>query len=266
MLRKLTKYQMRASAKILLIAYLAVIVVGILIGLVIEPGMLREDGVPTVAALTSIVSFFLYFMVIGGVTFSFYIYIGIRFYRNMYSNEAYLTHTVPVKPASLLNAHVITGTIWSIILIAAIFLSLLGMAGGAGIMDKIPSAKELLAYYDVSGITALLYILQYLIVGSLSGILLIYLSVCIGSLFAPHKVLASIVAYILLNIFMQLLSILVVILSSAFRNIFLMSINDVYPPKEFLSIMTGVEILAVVQIAVCWIVSRIIVSKHLNLE
>ena len=40
------------------------------------------------------------------------IIIAVRFYKNTYSDEGYLTHTLPVKRGTLLLAKVIAGTIW----------------------------------------------------------------------------------------------------------------------------------------------------------
>ena len=83
-----------------------------------------------------------YFLILGFDCFFWYypaylccfatsIIIAVHFYKSTYSDEGYLTHTLPVKKGTLLFAKVIAGTIWCIIDIIGLFAAIYIAASGA---------------------------------------------------------------------------------------------------------------------------------------
>ena len=46
----------------------------------------------------------MYVLLLVGVNFGILIYLGVRFYKTMYTDEGYLTHTLPVESTSCLSA------------------------------------------------------------------------------------------------------------------------------------------------------------------
>ena len=93
MLGKLTKYEFKATARVLLPAYLALLLVTVLgkVLLAVPPVQEALNG--------AIAGFFvvIYMLMIMGVLFlTFFISVQ-RFYKNLLGDEGYLMHTLPVK-------------------------------------------------------------------------------------------------------------------------------------------------------------------------
>ncbi len=64
-----------------------------------------------------------YFIMVIGVTFGVYIYLAIQFYKSTYSDEGYLTHTLPVSPRQILISKISMIAIWECITFIGILLS-----------------------------------------------------------------------------------------------------------------------------------------------
>lgn len=53
------------------------------------------------------------------------IYLAVRYYRSMYSNEGYLTHTLPVTPNQLLLSKMINFSIWELLSVICIVFNIM---------------------------------------------------------------------------------------------------------------------------------------------
>lgn len=80
---------------------------------------------------------FIYVVMLSGVMFAQMIYFGVRYYGSMFSDQGYLTHTLPVKPEELLISKVFTAGGWTLLLnLLLIVLScILIIAGVCGAVD-----------------------------------------------------------------------------------------------------------------------------------
>ncbi len=71
-------------------------------------------------------SFLLFFLIIMGVSFGTFIVITVRFYKNLFSDEGYLTRTLPVTSGQHLLSKTIAGSIWGsldmILLLASFYI------------------------------------------------------------------------------------------------------------------------------------------------
>ena len=67
-----------------------------------------------------------YILILSGLSMILTIYFAIRFYKNLYTDEGYLMHTLPVKPWMLIVSKLTIGTIWfyliDLLLVGAITL------------------------------------------------------------------------------------------------------------------------------------------------
>lgn len=130
MLFKLLKYDLRALYKywwICAILSLGLSAVGGLsynmISTKISTLSLSLDAFMTVSiVISSIVGIFLSIVGISGFMFATEIFVFIRFYKHFFSDEGYLTFTLPVKRSSLLNSKIISAFIVHLSTIAVIAL------------------------------------------------------------------------------------------------------------------------------------------------
>ena len=123
MLGKLMKYDMRYMARILPWVYLGSIVLSIFCSAVIIMLPAKIIGIVDVitALFPALCTMAAYAIIIMTV-----VVIIMRVYRSLYSDEGYLTFTLPVKNSKIIDSKILTGAIWtSFSLIAAVIVSTL---------------------------------------------------------------------------------------------------------------------------------------------
>lgn len=136
-----------------------------------------------------------------------------RFYKNFFTDQGYLTFTLPVKTSSLLLSKFFMTVVWSLYNTAAMLffyglLYIFGMAPKGKILNlEIFEELEALFYNlfrsignDASLGLFIAEVFICIIVAAVSSIFIIFLSITIGSIIAKkHKLLASFGFYYILN-------------------------------------------------------------------
>lgn len=133
----------------------------------------------------------------------------VRFYKNMVSDEGYLTFTLPVKVEELVLAKFLVAIVWQLITIvmcvASVFLVFVpGHIEIKVLMDGISSlmsqARTLLPVFCLT-----------LIATMVCQIMLYYLSMAVGQLFGNYKIVASVIAYCIIYFAMELVPLLMLL-------------------------------------------------------
>lgn len=211
MLAKLIKYEMKATSRILVPLYLILFFMSIVNRFIFK---MSDDGkvlglFNQFMVLTYILSIFIVLI----VTF---IYMIVRFYRNLLTDEGYLMFTLPVKTHQHITSKLLVTIFWSIISFAAVLLSLfIAFATvdsipliSSGIKEAIESmSNELGGNWIMMSIELLIMF----ILGIISNILFIYVSIAVGQLFGKHKIIGSFAAYIIIYTALQFLMMLLLI-------------------------------------------------------
>lgn len=266
MLGKLFKHQMKSVSKVLIIIHAALLLFGIVLGIA-APSLTVSTSSLSIFELMFIISMTLYIFILIGVMYTTHILLAIRFYRNMFTSEGYLTHTLPVKPGTLLFSHILTFSVWYMICMLVILLSgaflVIGAGGVSELTKLICSLPE---YFNTNMFMVIFWILQYLIIGAVSSATMIYASITIGSLFAPHKVIASIVTYIIFYAIIQISTMILMMASPTMRSVMFVQYSVAGITKEIFHILLWSELELILFTAAFWITSHIILTKHLNLE
>ena len=209
MLKKLLKYEFKATARTYGGMYLALLAASVLFG-----GSVRRwngtnsDTYSTLVGLLSLV----YTAVIIGTVVVTIMTIVQRFYRNLLGREGYLMHTLPVTPAQLILSKLISSMVWLLCSILVIALSLgvfflCGMLNVNGIFSDWASAvrdfrqlADILQHVlNVSGFMLLLTAIEWLAT-LVCSILCLYTACMIGHQFKQHFALVGIAAFVILNI------------------------------------------------------------------
>ena len=222
-------------------------------------------------------SLVLYIFSLFALTITVFVYFVVRFYRNMYTNEGYLMHTLPVKSWELLFSKGLVFFIWTLLSALVMIFSVLllvltavstidGVALStiwANLRAELPTLsaewKEIFGfgfggYFATMAVSALISIVY--------SILMIYTSISIGQLFHKFKILASFIAYACINFVVQLLTSLfqVPLMATGFdENI--NEIGNVFSTTIWLALALS-AVLAVVYA----FVTNYIMSKKLNLD
>ena len=230
MLGKLFKHEFRRIGKVaglLLAVFVGVTFVGAiylvspLFHSIIEAGSGSGMTFTIVSGILAILGLLSYALMLIGLSFGFIIYLGFRFYRSMYSDEGYLTHTLPVKASHLIIVKIVTGGIWMLIMTVALyvlvsFLVVLGYAQmkGIGVFDVITFFKELYALMvdllkevvDVEVSASGIMILCMMLISPFATLSILFGALTLGQYSWKNKGLMGIVAFIGVRIAMTIFS------------------------------------------------------------
>jgi hypothetical protein len=221
MLGKLIKYEFKATTRYFLPLYFALICVSFMGGITLKLG----SDYRFLSAIGGLIMFayVLLAMAIAGISFFIIIY---RFYKNLLSEEGYLSFTLPVTPHTHIINKLIVSAIWQTLSVAVILLSIgiivINLEGYSAFSNAINEIGSLFsAAYAEIGFHLIIYIIEFsilMLLSLLTSILMIYASIALGHLNHSHKILSSFAAYIAISFLLQIITVLIPILASIFVN------------------------------------------------
>jgi len=202
MLRKLMKYEFKATGRIMLPLYGALIGFAIINKIFIgtsfnEVNMDFLGGIP--ATITMMGYFVTMIAVLAGTLF-----ITVqRFYKNLFGDEGYLMNTIPVKSSQNIVNKLIVSMVWTIIsgLIAATTTFIIAYEPDA--FKEI--IREFKSIYYVIGLN-IIGIIELMILGIVSlahQVMMLYASLSIGQLFKSKKLLGAFAGFMIISIVQQ---------------------------------------------------------------
>lgn len=272
MLGKIIKHEFKDTYKIMLAVYAAYCLLTI-IGSCTSYALAKGYSEPNVLTVSVIAFYVISSIAVYVATF---VYICIRYYKTMYSAQGYLTHTLPVKGITVFNGKLIVSTVWMIVSIILLIISVFFFVNAA---SQGEAWNSLTRYswtefnrrmYEEIGITFTPFFFWFLfeaILGTVVINLWIFTSFAIGQLSDKHKVALSVVAGMVLYFAFQIFELVETI--SAVRDS-AGSLNIQSGTEEYAMfmdhMMTSVLILSIVTCAVMYAACTIINKKKLNLE
>lgn len=207
MLKKLFIYEWKETWK--LVALLNLIVIGVT---AIGVFLLSMDGWQNMddryAAVLGTIYGIVYIIAIFALSIAVGVYFYIRFFKNFYSDEGYLMHTLPVTKHDLILSKAFVASIWSLISSVVIAVSVALIINALAMMDGQNIWAEISKEIAKAGVQKELTIIGILVVismiaGSFAGVMSGYVAVSIGQLFPKMKILASIGAFVLISFAIQ---------------------------------------------------------------
>ena len=232
------------------------------------------------ATTISVFSIILYIILLAGTVYALLIYIAVRFYRTMYTDEGYLLHTLPVTKHQILISKLLVSSIWLLITYIAMVVSVFSFItfimeavspGSVGqMMSYLPGLfdelwKELgnlsgkdqieMAYLITSMFLSLLVSIP-------AGIITIFGAISLGQLFSKHRVLMAILCYVGINIVMSIIG--NVIRSISYTGIYLYDYEQGL--GYLLTLLNSSLVRGLLEGAGFYLLSYFIASKKLNME
>lgn len=138
------------------------------------------------------------------------VYLGIRFYKNLYTDEGYLMHTLPVRPWMLVVSKALTGVLWSYLSSVLAFFSMMPV-----FIIALPKmvyltnadlsllSEILTGFIGKSPLNLIFFFIPYMLSGCAFTVLVLYAAISLGQLFNRHKVLASLLCFVGLQALMS---------------------------------------------------------------
>lgn len=252
----------------------------------------NNSAAMTFMDLMAIVVLITYFVTIIISAYAIMIYFAIRFYKNLYTDEGYLTFTLPVTQNNLILSKTLISAFWNffatILMLGSMFLLLYvfmrTMISGAEwaevsqvFGDMSPAINDVFVKYAGLPTWGIIIVFVLIILsGSFSGMLLIYLCISIGQLFRKHKVAASIIAYLVVTTLVQTITsiALLPVTFGMMLDLEMMESSMLASPMEavfapFASMMPLYYFslaLAIVQSIACYFICIFIAKRKLNLD
>lgn len=247
----------------------------------------RSNFGVNVLNIASVFTLLLYAMMLVAVSVGIIAFLGVRFYRTMYTDEGYLTHTLPVTEGQLLFTKTLISGIWILLINIGIILSVY-MLMLFMISAILPAGyslsdfwEEFWRIYREEGLEELVLIFERelginfrgyfvfsiisMILGAFTSIITLFGAISLGQLFTKHRVLMAIVSYIGISMVKGICNSLVEgIITGAYAGSISKAPNAV---GSYLNTNLIVSlILSIVFAAVLYLVSWLINTKKLNME
>lgn len=193
MLKKLLKYEIKATGRIFLPMY-ALLIVLALINKFFYSVNVDYLAIPQILTMTAFVA------IIVGIFLMTLVVTIQRFNKNLLTDEGYLSFTLPVQAHSHINCKMITTLMWLILSGIVSFISIFIMTINRETIDSFKNFFSLmgsaLAIAGIDGYIIFFEVIFLCIFGLLSEILSIYAAITIGNMSSKHKLLAGIGSYL----------------------------------------------------------------------
>lgn len=278
MLGKLLKYDMRYVARIMPIMYLVAFAMSLLMSLVVFLiSKLTEMSFILIMLLP------LWVLALAVIAYSGVIMIASRIYKTFYSDQGYLTFTLPVTSSQLIWSKVLLYVIWQLIgMIVAIICVALPIATGVltfatdGFYNTMKYIFDFMVYFfkDMFGsegatfVGSCISMLVYTLVSYVSAPIAIIFSFSIGQFVNKHRVIAAVGIYFAYSTVMSILfSILELfiyipgIMSNSYVDSSIMGVAS----TQLMWYLIFCSILTIIVSSICYVVTKHIMANKLNL-
>ena len=275
MFAKLLKHEFFSVRKILTGLCIAAIIAGLLGGLIMWNMTQQLNGAELDSEKTAMLTIIsmLVFMGIYVSLFAFlissFIILYLRFYRSKFTDEGYLTFTLPATTHQILLSSILNQLIWGTIIYIVFLISaalmflpmflLIGQEANLALLFQ-----ELGEIYSLMGFNANTLAAQIFtwISGIAYGLILPIASITIGSLVAKkHKILASIGIGYGINMALSFLTGILTVTTTFIDIIF----SNGNPVSLFNEIMLIPSLIQLVIAIAGYFVTHYLIEKHLNL-
>ncbi len=261
MLKKLLKYEIKATARTFLPIYLVLILFGVINCFSVSPG---EFGVPAAITMS------LYVFILIGTFVTTLIVMIQRFYKNLLNDEGYLMFTLPAQIWQHIVSKLLVSLLWTVLSTFFAILSILIISMREFSLSSFVQAISLLyeEIYSVLGSGVNILAIQVPIciaIFLIANILMIYVSISIGHLLNRHRIMASIGAYFGIYTILQI-TLPTLIIKLYGDDLFVVKTA----PSEVLAFVQSLFWLGIITgtilSAIFFFITNYILSRRLNLE
>ncbi|MFA5523058.1 MAG: hypothetical protein WDA24_01755 [Tissierellales bacterium] len=261
MLGKLMKHELNATLRLLAPLYIALLFMSLINRFIFQLNI--QEGI--LMFFTGILMF-VQIVLIFAILIATVLIMIIRFYKNLLSDEGYLMFTLPVNTHQLIISKLVITLFWLIISIVIVLSSLsitFLTADNAGlIINEIKNIPDRLSVtFGDNSLTLVIELILMILVGAVSNIMIVYASIAIGQLFSKHKILASIISYVVIYNALQIILLIAIVILS-----FIVTGNINFTnvlPQMFFPIIIAITLLTGLGF---YMITNGIFEKKLNLE
>ena len=201
------------------------------------------------------------------------VFMMVHFYKNLVTDEGYLTFTLPVSPANILCSKLFTAFVWNLIAwIATFFAFIVLFIPFMDIfeMDLDAVSRSLqqlflnLNLLELQNWAALALTLINLVLSCISTILMIYTAIILGAVIArKHKILSAIGLIFAISAIKSIVSSIVLFFPLLLSSCTLLELST----DAYMNLTNTLSIIISAIFAICcFFLSKYLLEKKLNLE
>lgn len=264
---KLMKYELRSMLKLFIPLWLGVLALALVNRFTTHMQFSDNRFLNTMM----VIAITLYGLAVAGIVIFAVIYVILRFYQGLMKDEGYLTFTLPVSIDSILWGKAFSALI--VILVSGVvsILSLLLMLQAVNWGGFRASLRQTAEAFGGGNMT-LIFVLAILLIlmSTIASIFQLYLAMGIGQMAQKHRVGASILAYVGINVALNIVTSLVVmpqierLISHAEFLWNIKTVGDVM--RVVWTVFAIFAAIFLILTTLYYFITRYIFSKHLNLE
>lgn len=268
MLGKLFKHEIKATSRLFLPLYLALLVfafINRLLNPILQVNSSNTSvsinlNVPTLIGSFSMV---IYFALIIGIFVMALVITVQRFYKNLLGDEGYLMFTLPVKTWMHILSKLLIAMFWVISSFIITICSIIILIDDKGIIEQLFQLIKI--FTDMFGYSTLIMIPVFIIIFIATNITMIYAAMSLGHLFEDHRILASFGMYCALYFACQVINALYLLL---LKNTLLESLftSTTPAPQAIISFILSFSLLLIIYTIGYFALTNGILTKRLNLE
>lgn len=241
-----------------------------------------NESMEGIAIITTMFSFLLYYIGIIGCSLGMMIIIGIRFYKTCYTDQGYLTHTLPVTTHQLVGAKTIASVVSYLIVFAGMVISIISLVYiGVGHVIKLDDDLDKATVHSAFGLidkgieevfgksasSIFGFYMVCIVIGCISAVMIIMGCVSLGQMYTKHRIIGAILAYFIVMFAQQIVN----SIFSAFSYASILSVNDMSASANIFDRIFGPQMICmiifnVIVAIVLYFVNIHMMTKRLNLE
>ena len=260
MLGKVLKYDLKALCRYLIPLYAVLFGLGIMIRLL---GFF--DNVSIIAIICGLMIVAL--VVLSCLSFVLNGIFSVKYYlENLFKDEGYLTHTLPVKKGTLLFSKVLASLVTFSMTALVLIISLIVAFYQKGLFVDVVKVLNL-SIYGMTVYEFLLFMIVYGIIGYVATILMVYAAIAIGYSRSSNKLVSSVVwglifYFVMEFLYLGLLGIIMIINPTFISNLD----NSVFMMKDLITFFSIFMVFTALIGGVYYYISYRFMNKKLNLE
>ncbi len=260
MLGKVLKYDLKALCRYLIPLYAVLFGLGIMIRLL---GFF--DNVSIIAIICGLMIVAL--VVLSCLSFVLNGIFSVKYYlENLFKDEGYLTHTLPVKKGTLLFSKVLASLVTFSMTALVLIISLIVAFYQKGLFVDVVKVLNL-SIYGMSVYEFLLFMIVYGVIGYVATILMVYAAIAIGYSRSSNKLVSSVVwglifYFVMEFLYLGLLGIIMIINPTFISNLD----NSVFMMKDLITFFSIFMVFTALIGGVYYYISYRFMDKKLNLE
>ena len=269
MVKKLIKHEFMALSRMLVPMYVIILGLAVLTRTIVffenDSIIYNIISVSVIAMLAIGIVVSLVYTLVAGI---------IRFYRNLFSKEGYLTFTLPVSVEAHLFTKLLCAVVSYIASFAVIFAAGCIATSGELLVEIFKAAGYLLGTaHTAIGANLTFYIIELAVLFFITictGYMLFYACMCIGQLAKRSRVLLALGVYFGYYYLTQIIATVIMIVFSVvsdkpfFYNI--LQWIEMHPTQFIHIALTGALVVEVILGGVYYLIAHTIMKKKLNLE